>query len=63
MGSYTSDNTWQNYPYNKDFYIILNLGIGGTLGGGPYTGGPNADVESLKGSDVLFLVDWVRVYQ
>ena len=63
MGSYTSDNTWQNYPYDKDFYIILNLGIGGTLGGGPYTGGPNADVESLKGSDVLFLVDWVRVYQ
>ncbi|MCH5295476.1 MAG: leucine-rich repeat protein [Treponema sp.] len=57
MGTYNKGNKdWVNWPYDKDFYIILNLAIGGSLGG-------TADVASLPASGVEFLVDYVRVYQ
>ena len=55
MGSYSSDGTEVNWPYDQKFYIILNLAIGGTLGGDAY-------VNNLKG-EAEFLVDYVRVYQ
>ncbi len=49
----------ENYywPFNKDFFIIFNLAIGGTMGG-------NID-ESIfdNNAEVLMKVDWVRVYQ
>lgn len=54
-GSYSNDGTTRNWPYDKDFYIILNLAIGGNLGG-------TGDVGSLNGN-AEFLVDYVRVYQ
>lgn len=47
---------WVDWPYDKDFYIILNLAIGGSLGG-------NAAAMELRGKDVRLLVDYVRVYQ
>ena len=57
VGTYYNDGTGKNnWPYNTDFYIILNLAIGGNLGGTPAA-------ASLQGSDVEFLVDYVRVYQ
>ena len=44
-----------DWPYDKNFYIILNLAIGGNLGGDGY-------VDSLNGQ-AEFLIDYVRVYQ
>ena len=54
-GSYENDGTWQNWPYDQDFYIILNLAIGGDLG-------KTADVGLLGGS-AEFQIDYIRVYQ
>ncbi len=55
MGTYSNDGTEKNWPYDQQFYIILNLAIGGKLGGDAY-------VKNLKG-EAEFLVDYVRVYQ
>ena len=56
VGSYTNDGSGPvNWPYDKDFYIILNLAIGGNLGGDEYVNSLNGQAE--------FLVDYVRVYQ
>ncbi|MBQ6782034.1 MAG: glycoside hydrolase family 16 protein [Treponema sp.] len=54
MGSYQNDGTTKNWPYNQDFYIILNLAIGGTLGG---------NASALQGTGAEFQIDYVRVYQ
>lgn len=43
------------WPFNKEHFIIINLALGGTMGG-------NID-NSLFDSPVLMKVDWVRVYQ
>lgn len=43
------------WPFNKDHFIILNLAIGGTMGG-------NVD-DAIFASPVLMKVDWVRVWQ
>ena len=43
------------WPFNKDYFIILNLAIGGTMGG-------NVD-DAIFASPVLMKVDWVRVWQ
>lgn len=45
------ENTW---PFNKPFYIIINLAIGGNFGG------PDVDDTVLPQK---FYVDYVRVYQ
>lgn len=53
------DHLDDNYywPFNKDFFIIFNLAIGGTMGG-------NIDDSIFEsGEPVLMKVDWVRVYQ
>lgn len=56
VGSYVNDGTgYVNWPYDKEFYIILNLAIGGKLGGDQYVNSLNGQAE--------FLVDYVRVYQ
>lgn len=55
VGSYNSDGTELNWPYNQKFYIILNLAIGGNLGG--------TDYANSLGGEAEFLVDYVRVYQ
>lgn len=56
MGSYQNDGTTKNWPYNQDFHIIMNLAIGGTLGGTSYA-------SSLQGTGAEFQIDYVRVYQ
>lgn len=50
------DSVPYNWPYDEDFYIILNLAIGGNLGGTP-------DARNLESSGAEFLIDYVRVYQ
>lgn len=47
-----STNAW---PWNTDFYIILNLAVGGG-----YTGSPTVDQVEL--TKATFEVDYVRVY-
>jgi beta-glucanase (GH16 family) len=54
--TYDNDGTgWQSWPFDKPFYLILNLAIGGSWGG-------------MKGIDDslfphVFEIDYVRVYQ
>ncbi|PWH83928.1 hypothetical protein DIS18_05080 [Algibacter marinivivus] len=48
-----SPKTDNNYPYTKDFFLIMNVAMGGTLGQG-------IDPNFTDGSMV---VDYVRVYQ
>lgn len=42
-----------NYPFDHDFFLILNLAMGGTFGG---------DVDPAFAEDV-FEIDYIRVYQ
>ncbi len=44
--------TW---PFNRPNYFIINLALGGTLGG-------NID-DNIFNNPLLMKVDWVRVYQ
>ena len=46
---------WQDWPFDKDFYIILNLALGGTWGG-------TID-DAIFENPVEMKIDWVRVYQ
>ncbi|MDT4876896.1 Beta-glucanase [compost metagenome] len=56
MFTYKNDGEgWESWPYNRPFHLILNLAIGGNLGG-------------QKGVDdslfpQVFEADYVRVYQ
>lgn len=55
VGGYENNGKVADWPYDQNFYIILNLAIGGKLGG-------TSDAPSL-GGNAEFLVDYVRVYQ
>lgn len=48
-------NDYRDWPFNKDFYVILNLALGGNLGG------PIDD--AIFANDVLMKVDYVKIYQ
>ena len=47
-----NDEYW---PFNRPNYFIINLALGGTLGG-------NID-DNIFNNPLLMKVDWVRVYQ
>ena len=47
-----SDSNW---PFNKDFYLLLNFAFGGGWGGRE-----GIDVEALP---LEYLIDYVRIYQ
>ncbi len=49
------NSTSKDWPFNNDFYVILNLAIGGTMGG-------TVD-DAIFNNPVLMKVDYVRVYQ
>lgn len=49
------DSNVKNWPFNNDFFIILNLAIGGTMGG-------SVD-DAIFNNPVIMKVDYVRVYQ
>jgi len=54
--TFTNDKTdWKAWPYDKPFHLILNLAIGGNLGG-------QQGVDDAMFPTSL-RVDWVRVYQ
>ncbi|WP_294431829.1 glycoside hydrolase family 16 protein [uncultured Treponema sp.] len=55
-GSYQNDGSTKNWPYDQNFYIILNLAIGGNLGG-------TSAATGLRDSGAEFQIDYVRVYQ
>ena len=48
----------ENYywPFNQEYYFILNMAVGGSMGG------PTID-DTMFDKDVVMKVDWVRVYQ
>lgn len=46
--------TPENWPFDKNFYLIINMAIGGNLGG------PNVDDTIFP---VDFLIDYVKVYK
>ena len=52
-GGYNSNNGWVKWPYDQKFYIILNLAMGGNLGG---------TIDSSL-TQATFEIDYVRVYQ
>lgn len=43
------------WPFNKEHFVILNLAVGGSMGG-------TVD-DAIFDNDILMKVDWVRVYQ
>ena len=55
----TENSTYLNssyyWPYQQNFYFILNLAIGGNMGG-------SID-DSIFEHDVVMKVDWIKVYQ
>lgn len=54
QGTYNNDGTgYENWPYDQNFFIILNLAVGGNLGGAGYD---NYDEAFLE-------LDYVRVYE
>lgn len=50
---HVDENTY--WPFNKEHFIILNLALGGTMGG--------AIDDGIFANPILMKVDWVRVYQ
>lgn len=54
-----SEENLASWPFAKNFYIIMNLALGGTLGGSI-----NENIfNDPANNPVLMKVDWVRVYQ
>ena len=50
-----NSNTWRGWPYNRDFYLIMNTAFGGSWGGQR-----GVDLEALP---ITFEIDYVRVFQ
>ena len=48
-----SSSTW---PYDQDFHIIMNVAVGGALGG-------TIDESAFEGNGQTMEIDWVRVYK
>ena len=44
----------KNYPFNKPFFVILNMAIGGSFGG------PDVD-DSIFPQE--FIIDYIKIYQ
>jgi len=44
--------------FQKDYFMILNVAVGGTLGGAP-----GASIDWTDPNQTSMLVDWVRVYE
>jgi hypothetical protein len=64
--SYAPDNfnDSSKWPFNQQFYIILNVAVGGSWGGFCFNGGrPSCSSNSDFGSPQVMQVDYVRVYK
>lgn len=51
----TEDDYWRIWPYDDDFYLILNVAFGGNWGG---AAGIDYDLQSAE-----MVIDYVRVYE
>lgn len=51
----SSGNFFNQSDYTNEFYVILNLALGGSMGG-------SID-NDIFASEILMKVDWVRIYQ
>jgi len=49
------NSTVSNWPFNKNFFLVFNLAIGGTMGG-------SID-DSIFNNPVTMKIDYIRVYQ
>jgi beta-glucanase (GH16 family) len=62
-------NRYGAWVYDKPYYIILNLAVGGSYPQGvngatsPYPGVPQSTVNLIRSTPQSMEVDWVRVYQ
>jgi beta-glucanase (GH16 family) len=54
QGNYLT-GTYSDWPFDQDFYVILNLAVGGTMGG-------NVD-NRIFDNPVQMKVDYVRIYE
>jgi beta-glucanase (GH16 family) len=50
---YKNDRDWTEWPFDKKFHIIINLAMGGTLGGTI-----DSSITSAE-----FQIDWIRVWK
>lgn len=51
----SENTTWEDWPFDKDFYLIFNLAMGGSWGG---------EIDnSIFEQAVEMKVDWIRFYQ
>lgn len=50
-----NSSTWRGWPYNQDFYLIMNTAFGGSWGGQK-----GVDLEALP---ITFEIDYVRIFQ
>lgn len=48
------ESTWEDWPFNQDFYIILNLALGGSWGG------TTIDKSAFP---MDMMIDWVKLYE
>lgn len=52
---FANEGTWEKWPFDQPFHLLLNLAVGGAWGGAQ---GVDTTVFPQQ-----FLVDWVRVYK
>ena len=53
INSHRAQDNWKEYPFTEEFYLILNVAVGGTLGG---------NISSTFSTESMY-VDYIRVYQ
>lgn len=51
------DATFEEWPFDQDFHMILNIAVGGAWGGQQ-----GVDDAAFEGLGQVMEVDWVRVY-
>merc|ERR1711933_183215 len=58
-----SSQSSDKWPFDRRFYLILNLAVGGSWGGFCLNQGPSCSNQDHFGSDQVMEVDFVRVYE
>mmetsp|Transcript_15626 Transcript_15626/g.28201 ORF Transcript_15626/g.28201 Transcript_15626/m.28201 type:complete len:860 (+) Transcript_15626:1-2580(+) len=54
---YEADGTgqWETWPFNKPFFLLLNIAVGGNMGG-------EVDDAAFQGDGQVMEIDYIRVY-
>ena len=53
INAHRAENNWKEFPFTEEFFLILNVAVGGTLGG---------NISSSFSTESMY-VDYIRVYQ